>query len=148
MSSPANTEPRVVTLEVNGAPRSATVRPYDVLLDVLREELNLTGTKRGCDMGTCGCCAVLLDGRPRLSCLTLALDCVEKQVTTIEGLRPGAGARFGAAILRRDRRLAVRVLHARASSSPPARSSMRTPSPTKRRSARRSPATSAGARGT
>jgi carbon-monoxide dehydrogenase small subunit len=91
MSFPANSEPRVVTLMVNGAPRSATVRPYDVLLDVLREELNLTGTKRGCDMGTCGCCAVLLDGRPRLSCLTLALDCVEKPVVTIEGLRPGAG---------------------------------------------------------
>lgn len=79
---------RVVTLEVNGAPRTATVRPNDVLLDVLREELNLTGTKRGCDLGTCGCCTVLLDGRPRLSCLTLALDCVGKAITTIEGLRP------------------------------------------------------------
>jgi aerobic-type carbon monoxide dehydrogenase small subunit (CoxS/CutS family) len=64
------------------------VRPYDVLLDVLREELNLTGTKRGCDMGTCGCCTVHLDGRPRLSCLTLALDCVDKSITTVEGLRP------------------------------------------------------------
>lgn len=81
---------RVVTLTVNGAPRTATVRPYDVLLDVLREDLNLTGTKRGCDMGTCGCCTVHLDGRPRLSCLTLALDCVDKAITTIEGLRPDA----------------------------------------------------------
>jgi aerobic-type carbon monoxide dehydrogenase small subunit (CoxS/CutS family) len=82
--------PRVVTLQVNGAPRTATVRPYDVLLDVLREELNLSGTKRGCDMGTCGCCTVLLDGRPRLACLTLALDCAGKAITTIEGLRPDA----------------------------------------------------------
>jgi aerobic-type carbon monoxide dehydrogenase small subunit (CoxS/CutS family) len=76
--------PRVVTLQVNGAPRTATVRPYDVLLDVLREELNLSGTKRGCDMGTCGCCTVLLDGRPRLACLTLALDCAGKAITTAE----------------------------------------------------------------
>jgi carbon-monoxide dehydrogenase small subunit len=83
--------PQVVTLQVNGAPRSATVRPYDVLLDVLREELNLTGTKRGCDLGTCGCCAVLVDGRPRLSCLMLALEATGKEITTIEGLRPGAG---------------------------------------------------------
>jgi carbon-monoxide dehydrogenase small subunit len=88
--SPAHVAPRVVTLTVNGAPRTATVRPYDVLLDVLREELNLTGTKRGCDMGTCGCCTVHLDGRPRLSCLTLALDCADKAITTIEGLRPDA----------------------------------------------------------
>ena len=79
---------RVVTLMVNGAPRPATVRPYDVLLDVLREELGLTGTKRGCDMGTCGCCTVHLDGRPRLACLTLALDCAGKSITTVEGLRP------------------------------------------------------------
>jgi carbon-monoxide dehydrogenase small subunit len=80
--------PHVVTLTVNGAPRPAAVRPYDVLLDVLREGLNLTGTKRGCDMGTCGCCTVHIDGRPRLSCLTLALDCAGKSITTIEGLRP------------------------------------------------------------
>src|SRR6188474_127745 len=78
--------PQVVTLNVNGAPRTATVRPYDVLLDVLREELNLTGTKRGCDLGTCGCCAVLVDGRPRLSCLMLALEATGKEITTIEGL--------------------------------------------------------------
>ena len=83
--------PRVVTLQVNGAPRTATVRPYDVLLDVLREDLNLTGTKRGCDLGTCGCCAVLVDGKPRLSCLMLALEATGKEITTIEGLRPGAG---------------------------------------------------------
>lgn len=80
--------PRAITLTVNGAPRPATVRPYDVLLDVLREGLNLTGTKRGCDMGTCGCCTVHIDGRPRLACLTLALDCAGRSITTVEGLRP------------------------------------------------------------
>lgn len=85
-----DTSPRAITLVVNGAPREVTVKPYDVLLDVLRERLNLTGTKRGCDMGTCGCCTVHVDGRPRLSCLTLALDCAGKSVTTIEGLRTGA----------------------------------------------------------
>lgn len=80
-------ERRLMTLEINGAPRTVAVRPYDVLLDVLREELNLTGSKRGCDMGTCGCCTVHIDGRPRLSCLTLAIDCAGRQITTIEGLR-------------------------------------------------------------
>jgi len=88
---PPATRPQVVSLQVNGAPRPATVRPYDVLLDVLREGLNLTGTKRGCDLGTCGCCAVLVDGKPRLSCLMLALEATGKEITTIEGLRPGAG---------------------------------------------------------
>ncbi len=80
----------LVDLNVNGSQYSVAVREYDVLLDVLRENLNLTGTKRGCDMGTCGCCTVLIDGRPRLSCLTLALECAGKQIVTVEGLRwPG-----------------------------------------------------------
>ncbi|MBI3890237.1 MAG: (2Fe-2S)-binding protein [Candidatus Wallbacteria bacterium] len=80
----------VLALEVNGHRRETAVRPYDVLLDVLRENLNLTGTKRGCDMGTCGCCTVVIDGKPVLSCLTLALQCEGKKVTSIEGLSPGA----------------------------------------------------------
>jgi aerobic-type carbon monoxide dehydrogenase small subunit (CoxS/CutS family) len=79
---------RLITIELNGAPRAVAVRPYDVLLDVLRENLNLTGTKRGCDMGTCGCCTVHINGRPRLACLTLAVHCDGASVTTIEGLRP------------------------------------------------------------
>lgn len=78
---------KVITLKVNGAAREVAVRDYDVLLDVLRDELNLTGTKRGCDMGTCGCCAVLIDGRARLACLTLVLECVGREITTIEGLK-------------------------------------------------------------
>ncbi|MFQ5648733.1 MAG: (2Fe-2S)-binding protein [bacterium] len=77
----------LVTLKVNGSDCETAIREYDVLLDVLRENLNLTGTKRGCDMGTCGCCAVLIDGRPKLSCLTLAMECVGREVTTIEGLK-------------------------------------------------------------
>jgi len=76
-----------ITLNVNGAAREVAVRDYDVLLDVLRDELNLTGTKRGCDMGTCGCCTVLIDGRARLACLILALECVGREITTIEGLK-------------------------------------------------------------
>ena len=76
----------MATLTVNGATHRVAVRPYDVLLDVLREQLNLTGTRRGCDMGTCGCCTVLIDGRPVLSCLTLALEVEERPIRTIESV--------------------------------------------------------------
>jgi len=78
---------QVVNLNINGVNHETAIRPYDVLLDVIRENLNLTGTKRGCDMGTCGCCTVLIDGRAKLSCLTLAMECLDKEVTTIEGLK-------------------------------------------------------------
>lgn len=83
---------RVVTLKVNGSTYEIAIRPYDVLLDVIRDSLNFTGTKRGCDMGTCGCCTVHIDGRARLSCLTLALECASTadathEITTIEGLK-------------------------------------------------------------
>jgi len=83
------TTKQVIRLNVNGSEFEVAVKPYDVLLDVIRERLNFTGTKRGCDMGTCGCCAVLVDGRARLSCLTLVLDCIDKEITTIEGLKKG-----------------------------------------------------------
>lgn len=82
---------KLMTFRVNGAERTIAVRPNDVLLDVLREELRLTGTKRGCDMGTCGCCTVLIDGEARLSCLTLAATAVGREVTTVEGLTPASG---------------------------------------------------------
>ena len=78
---------QVITLNVNGSNHEVAVREYDVLLDVIRENLNLIGTKRGCDMGTCGCCTVIIDGRARLSCLTLAMECVGKKIITIEGLK-------------------------------------------------------------
>ena len=81
---------RVMTsITVNEVKHRIAVRPHDVLLDVLREQLNLTGSRRGCDMGTCGCCTVILDGRPVLSCLTLALEAEGLQVTTIEGIAHG-----------------------------------------------------------
>ncbi len=71
----ASSTPRLITLRVNGRTWEGAVRPHELLLDVLRGPLGLTGTKRGCDMGTCGCCAVQIDGEPRLACLMLALDC-------------------------------------------------------------------------
>ena len=80
----------LIRLKVNGVEREVAVRPYDVLLDVLREELNLIGTKRGCDMGTCGCCTVLKDGRPVLSCLTLVMECGDASIETIESVSRGA----------------------------------------------------------
>ncbi len=78
---------KVVKFDINGSSQETAIREYDVLLDVIRENLNLTGTKRGCDMGTCGCCTVLIDGQARLSCLTMALEGVGKIITTIEGLK-------------------------------------------------------------
>ena len=76
-------------LKVNGEPAEAVVAPYKTLLEVLREDLDLTGTKHGCELGECGACAVILDGEPRLSCLTLALECAGRSVETIEGLARG-----------------------------------------------------------
>jgi carbon-monoxide dehydrogenase small subunit len=76
----------LIRLRVNGTEHEVAVRPYDVLLDVLREDLNLVGTKRGCDMGTCGCCTVLRDGRPVLACLTLAMECPGSDIRTVESL--------------------------------------------------------------
>ncbi len=79
---------RLVRLEVNGHSREVAARPYDVLLDTIREDLLLTGTTRGCDMGTCGCCTVHLDGVPTLSCLTLTALAEGKAIRTIEDVAP------------------------------------------------------------
>lgn len=76
---------------LNGHPAEVPCAASRILLDLLREDLSLTGTKRGCDLGTCGCCAVLLDGRPTLSCLTLARLVEGRSVTTIEGISPAQG---------------------------------------------------------
>jgi len=81
---------RVITLTVNGQKHSCAAPPSTTLLDYIREKLNLTGTKKGCDLGECGCCTVLADGQPVLSCLTLAPDMEDRKITTIEGLADGA----------------------------------------------------------
>jgi xanthine dehydrogenase YagT iron-sulfur-binding subunit len=75
-----------VTLIVNGAERNLSIVPWTTLLDALREHLDLTGTKKGCDHGQCGACTVLVDGRRINSCLTLAVMNDGAEVTTIEGL--------------------------------------------------------------
>ena len=74
---------------VNGEEQAVSFAPYKTLLEVLREDLNLTGTKHGCELGECGACAVLVDGAPLLSCLELALECEGREVQTVEGLANG-----------------------------------------------------------
>src|ERR671916_2996068 len=86
---PAVENPVRVALKVNGAAKTLEVDSRMVLLDALRERLELTGTKKGCDQGQCGACTVLVDGRRVLSCLTLAATCEGREVTTIEGLAKG-----------------------------------------------------------
>ncbi len=77
-------------MRVNGEEVEVLFAPYKTLLEVLREELDLTGTKHGCELGECGACAVLVDGEPVLSCLALALDCEGREIETVEGLARGA----------------------------------------------------------
>ncbi len=78
-----------ITLTVNGEKRTVTTDPERPLLDVLREDLHLTGTKYGCGEGLCGACTVLMDGRLTLSCITPVGEADEKAITTIEGLAKG-----------------------------------------------------------
>jgi len=78
-------------LRVNGVLRELWLDPRVTLLDALRERLGLTGTKKGCDQGACGACTVLADGRRVLSCLTLAVTCEGRDITTIEGLGEEGG---------------------------------------------------------
>jgi len=83
--------PTAITLRINDAVRDLEVEPRVTLLDALRERLALPGAKKGCDHGQCGACTVLVDGRRMLSCLTLAVACEGKAITTIEGIaRNGA----------------------------------------------------------
>jgi carbon-monoxide dehydrogenase small subunit len=77
--------PSVVRLVVNGLPRAVEARPTDTLLDVLRDRLGLTGTKRGCEKGDCGACTVIMDGAAVCSCLVFALQAEGAEVLTIEG---------------------------------------------------------------
>jgi len=77
---------RIIKLHVNGEEFEVLTEIHKTLLEVLREDLGLTGTKRGCDLGACGACTVLIEGKPYLSCLTLAVDVQGKKIVTIEGL--------------------------------------------------------------
>ena len=81
---------KVWIAEVNGQSEEVLAPSNAILLDVLRDKVGCLGVKRGCDMGTCGCCTVMIDGEPRLSCLTMAQDAVGCEITTVEGLANGA----------------------------------------------------------
>jgi aerobic-type carbon monoxide dehydrogenase small subunit (CoxS/CutS family) len=85
-ATPTSTKTQLVTLLINGVDHELALEPRRTLLDALRHDLHLTGTKRVCDMGNCGACTVLLDGRAVYACLLLAVDCQDRAVTTIEGL--------------------------------------------------------------
>ena len=84
-------EKRFIELLVNGDSYEVAISSNWTLLEVLREKLGLTGTKESCDMGECGCCTVLMNGRPVPSCLILAVEAQGKEITTIEGLRSKEG---------------------------------------------------------
>ncbi|HMC82546.1 MAG TPA: (2Fe-2S)-binding protein [Candidatus Polarisedimenticolia bacterium] len=89
-SRPPRTGPRAhLSFRVNGETLQVSFDPYKTLLEVLREDLALTGTKHGCELGECGACAVLLDGKPVLSCLVLGLECEGSEVITVEGMADG-----------------------------------------------------------
>jgi carbon-monoxide dehydrogenase small subunit len=79
----------IITLKVNGDEYEVLISPNQTLLEVLREKLGLMGTKRGCDLGACGACTVLIDGEACLSCIMLAMDATGKEIVTIEGLSEG-----------------------------------------------------------
>jgi carbon-monoxide dehydrogenase small subunit len=75
-----------IEIRLNGEDAEASFAPYKTLLEVLREDLGLTGTKHGCELGECGACAVLLDGEPVLSCLVLGVECEGREIETVEGM--------------------------------------------------------------
>jgi carbon-monoxide dehydrogenase small subunit len=79
----------IIALKVNGDEHEVLISPNQTLLEVLREKLGLMGTKRGCDLGACGACTVLIDGEAYLSCIMLAMDATGKEIVTIEGLSDG-----------------------------------------------------------
>jgi aerobic-type carbon monoxide dehydrogenase small subunit (CoxS/CutS family) len=88
--SEAEAEKTTIRLRVNGEDMEVAFAPHKTLLEVLREDLGLTGTKHGCELGECGCCTVLVDGRPVLSCLALGVALDGHEVGTIEGVADGA----------------------------------------------------------
>src|ERR1700680_2769444 len=84
--SPVSQKSAQIRFQLNGEQNAVSFAPSKSLLEVLREDLNHTGTKHGCELGECGACAVLLDGKPVLSCLLLAIECDKREVETVEGL--------------------------------------------------------------
>src|ERR1043166_3147257 len=78
-----------LAFEVNGERQEVAFAPHKTLLEILREDLRLTGTKHGCELGECGTCTVLLDGQPELSCLVLGLECEGRKIVTVEGIQEG-----------------------------------------------------------
>ena len=84
--SPRQASKALIKLDVNGERVETAFSPHKTLLEVLREDLGLTGTKHGCELGECGCCAVLVDGQPVLSCLILGVAAEGRSITTIEGM--------------------------------------------------------------
>lgn len=82
---------KVIELTINGDRVELLVSPHHTLLEVLRDQLGLMGTKRGCDLGACGACTVLINGEAYLSCIMLAMDAVGQEIVTIEGLSEGGG---------------------------------------------------------
>jgi aerobic-type carbon monoxide dehydrogenase small subunit (CoxS/CutS family) len=83
--------PVPLTLNINGQDRKVTAEPRTTLLNVLRNDLDLTGTKLVCDRGSCGACTVMVDGKTAYSCMMLAVDAAGKKITTVEGLAPSGG---------------------------------------------------------
>src|SRR5947207_9955372 len=89
MSKESTRQKSHIKLTLNGEEAEVAFAPHKTLLEVLREDLGLTGTKHGCELGECGTCTVLIDGQPILSCLMLGLDAEGREVTTIEGMAEG-----------------------------------------------------------
>ena len=89
MAEQSDERQAVLELTINGEPRSVAAPMHHTLLEVLREDLRLTGTKHGCELGECGACAVLVDGSPVLSCLVLAVDLEGHAIETVEGMQEG-----------------------------------------------------------
>lgn len=82
---------QLIELDINNQIFQVAITAKDLLADIIRKEVGLTGTKKGCGQGDCGACTIIIDGKPVLSCLTLAIACQGKKITTIEGLADDSG---------------------------------------------------------
>ena len=89
IAAKAKSRTRLISLCVNGEWHEVAVKPRNMLVEAIRDTIGLTGTKASCESGTCGACTVLVEGRPVLGCITLAVECDGKQVQTVEGLADG-----------------------------------------------------------